>query len=62
MSSEIMWFLHLDYFWNQLKQYFKEGRGMRTEATINHPAAFHLRKGLQSLPQWRQIGFQANRR
>ncbi len=42
--------------------YFKEGRGLRTETTINHPAAFKLRKGLQSLPQWRQIGFQANRR
>jgi len=54
--------LHLDYFWNRIKQYFKEGRGLRTETTINHPAAFKLRKGLQSLPQWRQIGFGANRR
>jgi hypothetical protein len=54
--------LHLDYFWNRIKEYFKEGRGLRTETTINHPAAFKLRKGLQSLPQWRQIGFQANRR
>jgi hypothetical protein len=54
--------LYLDYFWNRIKQYFKQGRGLRTETTINHPAAFKLRKGLQSLPQWRQIGFQANRR
>jgi hypothetical protein len=54
--------LHLDYFWNRIKQYFKEGRGLRTETTLNHPAAFKLRKGLQSLPQWRQIGFPANRR
>ena len=62
LTQGVMASLHLDYFWNRIKQYFKEGRGLRTETTINHPAAFKLRKGLQSLPQWRQIGFQANRR
>lgn len=62
LTAGVMASLHLDYFWNRIKQYFKEGRGLRTETTINHPAAFKLRKGLQSLPQWRQIGFRANRR
>jgi hypothetical protein len=47
---------------NGHEQYFKEGRAGRTETTINDPDAFGLRKGLQSLAQWRQIGFQANRR
>jgi hypothetical protein len=62
LTAGVMASLRLDYFWNRIKQYFKEGRAGRTETTINHPAAFKLRKGLQSLPQWRQIGFQANRR
>jgi len=62
LTQGVMAALHVDYFWNRIKQYFKEGRAGRTETTINHPKAFKLRKGLQSLPQWRQIGFQANRR
>jgi len=62
LTEGVMPSLHLDYWWNRIKQYFKEGRGLRTETTINHPAAFKVLKRLQSLPQWRQIGFQANRR
>ena len=54
--------LHLDYLRNRIKQYFKEGRGLRTETTINNPANFEVPKRLQSLPQLRQIGLQANRR
>jgi hypothetical protein len=54
--------LHLDYLRTRIKQYFKEGRGLRTETTINNPADFKVPKRLQSLPQLRQIGLQANRR
>jgi hypothetical protein len=54
--------LHLDYRRTRIKQYFKEGRGLRTETTINHPPDFKVPKGLQSLSQLRQIGFSANRR
>jgi hypothetical protein len=54
--------LHLDYLHTRIKQYFKEGRGLRTETTINNPADFKVPKRLQSLPKLRQIGLQANRR
>lgn len=54
--------LHLDYRRTRIKQYFKEGRGLRTETTINNPTDFKVPKRLQSLPQLRQIGFSANRR
>ena len=54
--------LHLDYLFNRIKQYFKEGRGLRTETTINNPTDFKVPKRLQSLSQLRQIGFRANRR
>lgn len=54
--------LHLDYRHARIKQYFKEGRGLRTETTINNPTDFQVPKRLQSLSQLRQIGFPANRR
>jgi hypothetical protein len=54
--------LHLDYRHTRIKQYFKEGRGLRTETTINNPTDFQVPKRLQSLSQLRQIGFPANRR
>jgi hypothetical protein len=62
ITEGVMPSLHLDYWLNRIKQYFKNGRGLRTETTINNSAAFKVPKRLQSLPQWRQIGFQANRR
>jgi hypothetical protein len=43
-------------------QYFKEGRGLRTETTINDPRDFGIRKGLSHLSALRKVGFQANRR
>lgn len=54
--------LHIDYMHSRVKQYFKEGRGLRTETTVNNPLDFKVRKRLQSLPVLRQIGYQANRR
>jgi len=54
--------LHVDYKHSRIKQYHKEGQALRTETTINDPADFALRKGLQHLPALRARGFAANRR
>ncbi len=39
--------LHVEYKRSHVKQYFKEGRALRTETTINSPADFKLNKGLE---------------
>ena len=54
--------LHIDYKRSMIKQYYKEGRGLRTETTINDPRDFQIRKGLSPLSALRKVGFQANRR
>ena len=54
--------LHVDYKRSKIKQYFKEGRALRTETTVNDPHDFAIGKRLQNLPALRQIGFAANRR
>src|SRR6266849_3597962 len=54
--------LHVDYKHSDIKQYHKEGRGLRTETTINDTRDFYLGKKLKNLPQLRKIGFAANRR
>jgi hypothetical protein len=54
--------LHLDYKSSRLKQYFKEGRALRTETTINNSRDFALGKRLLNLPALRTVGFTANRR
>lgn len=53
--------LHVDYKGSKVKQYHKEGRGLRTETTINNPRDFAINKGLNHLPALRKIGFRANR-
>jgi hypothetical protein len=54
--------LHVDYKHSRIKQYFKLGRALRTETTINDTRDFGIGKRLQNLPALRQLGFQANRR
>jgi hypothetical protein len=56
--------LHVDYKNAKIKQYYKEGRALRTETTINDTRDFGLSKRLtdQNLTALRQIGFTANRR
>jgi hypothetical protein len=54
--------LWLDYKHSFLKQYFKEGRALRTELTVNHPRDFGIGKSLNNLPLLRQVAFAANRR
>ena len=54
--------LHISYKNFDLKQYFKEGRGCRTEGTFRNPNDFGINKGLFNLPYWQKIGWQINPR
>jgi hypothetical protein len=54
--------LHIDYKNFDLKQYFKEGRGYRTEGTFRNPNDFGVNKGLSNLPYLQKIGREINRR
>jgi hypothetical protein len=48
--------LHIEYKHSHLKQYFKEGHGLRSELTINNPNDFDFTKGLDQLPALRALG------
>ena len=54
--------LHVDYKHSRIKQYYKEGRALRTETTINDTRDFAIGRGLTNLSALRKVGFQANRR
>lgn len=54
--------LHVDYKGSRIKQYYKEGRALRTETTINNTRDFGIGKRLVNLPALRAVGFGANRR
>lgn len=54
--------LHISYKHFDLKQYYKEGRGLRTEGTFRDPCDFGLNKGLPNLPSLMLLGCQINRR
>ena len=54
--------LHINYKNFDLKQYFKEGRGCRTEGTFRNPKDFDVNKGLSNLPYLQKIGREINRR
>ena len=54
--------LHIEYKNFHLKQYFKEGRGCRTEGTFRDPKDFGVNKGLENLPYLQKLGRQINRR
>ncbi len=54
--------LHVEYKKFHLKQYFKEGRALRTEGTFNDPKDFAINKGLRSVPYLQQLGRNINRR
>src|SRR5262245_54586625 len=54
--------LHLTYKSTRIKQYYKEGRALRVETTVNDTRDFKIGKRLHNLPALRKIGFQANRR
>jgi hypothetical protein len=54
--------LHVNYKSARIKEYFKEGRALRVETTINDTRAFDIGKRLMNLPKLRELGFAANRR
>ena len=54
--------LHIEYKKFHLKQYFKDGRALRTEGTFNDPKDFGVNKGLRNLPYLQQLGRHINRR
>jgi hypothetical protein len=53
--------LHIEYKHSHLKQYFKEGHGLRSELTINNPNDFDFTKGLDQLKALRALGDDVNR-
>ncbi len=52
---------HIDYKNFDLKQYFKQGRGCRTEGTFRNPKDFGVNKGLSILLYLQKIGREINR-
>ena len=50
--------LHIQYKHFDLKQYFKEGRGRRTEGTFRNPKDFEVNQGLANLPYLQRLGHQ----
>lgn len=54
--------IHFDYKNSRIKQYFKEGRALRTETVVNNTYDFGIGKRLHNLPAVRDVGFRANRR
>lgn len=45
-----------------IKQYFKQGRALRTETTVNNTKDFRIGRLIENLPALREVGFSANRR
>lgn len=54
--------LHVQYKRCHVKQYFKEGRALRTETTINDARDFGLKRGLQHFETLRRLGRRTNER
>ena len=54
--------LHVEYKKSHVKQYFKEQRALRTETTINDTKDVRLNKGIENLPELRNIGDEVNRK
>jgi hypothetical protein len=54
--------LHVDYKHSRIKQYYKQGRALRTETTINDTRDFGIGRNLSHLPDLVTIGREANRR
>jgi hypothetical protein len=48
--------LHVEYKRCHVKQYFKEGRALRTETTFNDPRDVGVKKGLSTFSFLRTIG------
>jgi hypothetical protein len=62
VTAQVTPSLWLEYKRSAIKQYFKEGRALRTELVVNHTRDFGLGKSLHNLPALRTLAFAANRR
>lgn len=62
LTSDVDPSLYLDYKHSGIKQYYKHGRALRTETTINDTHDFGIGRDLSHLPDLRTIGREANRR
>jgi hypothetical protein len=54
--------IHVDYKGCHVKQYFKEGRALRTETTINDPTDLRIGKDISNLARLQRLGRAVNRR
>jgi hypothetical protein len=54
--------LHVEYKRCHVKQYFKEGRALRTETTFNDPQDVGVKKGLPNFAYLRTVGQRINTR
>ncbi len=52
----------IEYKQFELKQYFKEGRGLRAASTFRNPYDCGINKGLANLPYLQRLGRHINRR
>lgn len=62
ITEDVIPSLHVDYKRSRIKQYFKGGRALRTETTVNNTYDFSIGKRLKNLTALREVGLQANRR
>jgi hypothetical protein len=62
LQEGVMPSLHVAYKSCHVKQYFKEGRALRTETTINDPTDLRVRKDISNLGYLQRIGREVNRR
>lgn len=54
--------IHIEYKHSDVKQYYKEGRALRTETTVNDTHDFRVNRGLKNFAKLRRLGEQINRR
>jgi hypothetical protein len=54
--------IHIEFKKSHVKQYFKEGRALRTETTINDPSDFGVKKHISNLSYLQKLGRHINRR
>jgi hypothetical protein len=62
ITEHIIPSLWIDYKSSTIKQYFKQGRALRTETTINNTRDLDIGRGIHNLPALRAAAFAANRR
>jgi hypothetical protein len=62
LTQDVTPSLNVYYKNTRIKQYHKESRALRTEATINNSYDFYIGRRLCNLPKLREVGFAANRR